>query len=343
MRPSPGRMTRVKQSTIKDVATRAGVSAGTVSNVLNRPSYVSEEIRLRVRDAIAELGYSPRDSARQFRTGRISNIGLVLADMGNPFFMELALGAEVEAKEAGAGLVICHSGEDVERETQNLDLLVQQRVQGIIVALVDETNERLAELSKKEVPLVFIDRVPRLSAHCWVSTDDVLGGTLVATHLSLRGHRRVAFAGQPAQNAKVADRFRGFADRFLKETGHTAATIEVEGWTVETGRRAGLAYRLQPAESRPTAIFCSNDLVALGLLQELTLAGMRVPDDVAIVGYDDLAGAEAAAVPLTTVRQPRRAVGRAAVRMLLDEIRSSEGHTHEHVQFLPELVVRVSA
>src|SRR5690606_29539132 len=139
---------------IRDVAQRAGVSAGTVSNVLNRPSYVNAETRERVLAAIDELNFVPRKTARQYRTGRERTLGLALADMGNPFFVDVALAAESEAKELGVGVVIVHNGEDVSREEQNLDLLVQQRVHGIMITPVDERNPRLEQLVERGIPIV---------------------------------------------------------------------------------------------------------------------------------------------------------------------------------------------
>ncbi len=327
-------------ATIHDVARRAGVSAGTVSNVLNRPSYVSADTRQRVLDAIEELGFTPNESSRQFPPGRGRTIGMVVADLGNPFFVDVALGAEAMAREAGAALVVCNSAEDASREEHNLDLLVQQRVQGVLITPVDEQNPRLGALLERGVPVVFLDRVSPTRNCCSVGTNDVYGGLLAGRHLVEKGHERIAFVGDPSGVRQMSDRYEGF----LESVGPGRSEVIIaSNWRLDVGREAGKELAGRPAEERPTAVFCANDLLAIGLLQELTHHRIAVPDDVAIVGYDDLVWAGAAAVPLTSVRQPREQLGRAATRLVIAEIEQGRRHQHEHVTFQPELVVRASS
>lgn len=329
---------------IRDVAHHAGVSAGTVSNVLNRPSYVNAETRQRVLDAIEELDFVPRETARQYRTGRERTLGLALADMGNPFFVDVALAAESEAKDIGVGVVIVHNGEDVAREEQNLDLLVQQRVHGIMITPVDERNPRLEQLVQRGIPIVYVDRISGDRPCCWLATDDRAGGRLAGEHLLELGHTRLAFIGGITFSRQVEDRYRGFVEA-ITAAGHPEGAVEliaIPTWKMTEGRRIGRELAGRAQSDRPQAVFCANDLVALGLLQELVLRGARVPEDVAIVGFDDLEWAAAATVPLTSVGQPRELLGRTAVRMLLDEIEQGADHVHEHVSFAPELMVRES-
>lgn len=332
-------------STIRDVAKHAGVSAGTVSNVLNRPSYVNASTRQRVQDSIEALGFVPQKTARQFRFGRQRTLGLALADIGNVFFIDVALGAESMAKELGVGVVIVHNGEDPVREEQNLDLLVQQRVQGIMITPVDERNPRLEHLVKRGVPIVFVDRISGDRPCCWLATDDLRGGQLAGEHLREMGHSKLAFLGDPVVARQVADRYQGFVEAVAK-SGEPEASIELlraPAWDLKEGRLAGHRLVLRASEERPTAVFCANDLLALGLLQELVLHGIRVPEDIAIIGFDDLEWAGAAAVPISSVRQPRELLGRRAVRMLLDEIEEQDAHVHQHIVFAPELIVRTSS
>jgi len=330
---------------IRDVARRAGVSAGTVSNVLNRPSYVNVETRKRVLEAIEELQFVPSRNSRQFRPGRERTLGFALADMGNPFFVDVALGAEAAAKELGVGVVIVHNGEDVGREEQNLDLLVQQRVHGIMITPVDERNPRLEHLVQRGVPIVYVDRISGDRPCCWLATDDRAGGELAGAHLIAQGNTRFAFIGDDRIARQVADRLRGFREA-IDAAGlppEAITVIPTSSWKIADGRKAGRQLaQLAPAE-RPTAVFCANDMIALGMLQELLHAGIRVPDDIALVGYDDLEWASVSTIPLTTVRQPREEFGRTAVRMLLDEVEQGAAHEHEHVVFMPELVVRESS
>lgn len=329
---------------IRDVAHRAGVSAGTVSNVLNRPSYVNAETRKRVLDAIAELDFVPRENSRQYRPGRERTLGFALADMGNPFFVDVALGAEAAAKELGVGVVIVQNGEDPSREEQNLDLLVQQRVHGIMITPVDERNPRLEHLIKRGVPVVYVDRISGDQPCCWLATDDLKGGQLAGEHLIERGHRRIAFVGDPSIARQVHERHMGLLSA-VEAAGLPASIVELipaPAWKIREGRTVGLELAARRPEDRPTAVFCANDMLALGLLQELVLHGIRVPEDIAIVGFDDLEWASVATVPLTSVRQPRDLLGRTAVRMILDEIDQGEAHVHEHVIFPPELIIRAS-
>jgi LacI family transcriptional regulator len=321
-------------ATIHDVARQAGVSAGTVSNVLNRPGYVAAPTRERVQAAIAELGFTPTSHARKFPAGRQRTLGLALADLANPFFVDVALGAEAEAKSLGVGVVMIHNGEDAGRQQDNLDVLVQQRVHGIMIApvLADETT--LDRLDARDIPLVYVDRAAERSERCWVKTDDVAGGRLAADHLRDLGHREVAVAGNLLTSSQVARRFDGF--------GTSPRTFSTESWGIADGRAVGAALAGLPAAERPTAIMCGNDLIAIGVLLELARHGIRVPDDISIVGFDDLSWSEAATVPLTTVRQPREELGRRAVRMLLDEIDHGDAHEHRHELLVPELVVRES-
>ena len=330
---------------IRDVARHAGVSAGTVSNVLNRPSYVNAETRQRVLDAIAELDFVPQKTARQYRPGRERTLGLAIADMGNPFFVDVALGAEAAAKALGVGVVIVHNGEDPSREEQNLDLLVQQRVHGIMITPVDERNPRLEELVERGVPVVYVDRISGDRPCCWLATDDLAGGRLAGDHLIEVGHRRIAFAGDVSISRQVGDRFHGL-QAAVQDAGLPADTVELipaPAWKIREGRAVGLELAGRAPEDRPTAVFCANDMLALGLLQELVLHGVRVPEDIAIVGFDDLEWASVATVPLSSVRQPRDELGRTAVRMILDEIEQGAAHIHEHVIFAPELMIRDSS
>lgn len=329
---------------IKDVARHAGVSAGTVSNVLNRPSYVKVETRQRVLDSMRDLGFAPRPAARQYRTGRERTLGLALADLGNPFFVDVALGAESAAKELGVGVVIVHNGEDPSREEQNLDLLVSQRVQGIMITPVDERNPRLEQLSERGIPIVYVDRISGDRPCCWIATDDFKGGQLAGQHLLDLGHTRLAFVGGIESSQQVEARYNGFLDVVGKAgLPDSVELIPISSWKMAEGRSAGRALAERPKDRRPAAVFCANDLVALGLLQELVRHGIVVPDDIAIVGFDDLEWAGAATVPLTTVRQQRHLLGGAAVRMILDEIEQGAHHEHEHVVFPPELIVRESS
>ena len=328
---------------VKDIAGTAGVSLGTVSNVLNRPDRVSAATRERVERAMLELGFVRNESARQLRAGRSSTLAYVMLDASNPFFTDVAQGIEQAAEDADLSLFLCNSDNRADRELSYLTRLEQQRVQGILITPVDPDDASLDEVSRHGMPLVIVDRTSSGNTHCSVAVDDVLGGRLAIEHLLDLGHRRIAFVGGPQRLGQVRDRLAG-ARLAMAESGRDGDDLVVVGTDalgVANGRNAGERIAGLPRGSRPTAAFCANDLLALGLLQQCVSLGVGVPHDLAIVGYDDIDFAGAAAVPLTSVRQPRRDLGRSAAELILDEADNPD-HTHQRIQFTPELVARSS-
>lgn len=329
--------------TMKGVAKHAGVSVGTVSNVLNQPDVVAPETRQRVLDTIAELGFVRNEFARMLRAGQSRTIALVVLDISNPFFTDVARGAEVVADVEGSMLMLCNSSNDQSRQDKHLDLLEQQRVQGVLITPVaNGRNKRLEELVQRGTPVVLVDVAARRRSRCSVGVDDRLGGALAATHLADLGHKRIAFAGGPSTIRQVVDRRLG-AQAACAARKVDCAVFDTTATTVGDGREAATRLVALPRSKRPTAIFCANDLIALGVLQELTRLGLRVPEDFAVVGYDDIEFAAAAAVPLTSVKQPRELLGRTAAELLLDEISRGDEHRHRRVVFKPELVIRASS
>jgi LacI family transcriptional regulator len=316
---------------IKDVAAAAQVSVGTVSNVLNRPELVSAATRHRVERTMADLGFVRNESARQLRAGTSRTLAYVMLDASNPFFTDVARGIEETADELDLSLFLCNSDGRSAREHSHLARLQQQRVQGILITPVDSEASVLEQIAERGTPVVVVDRTRRDADLCSVSVDDTRGGRLAAEHLVESGHTRIAFVGGPLSIGQVRDRLNG-ARRAWRAAGRSeAALVHLPGERV-----VALAPR-----RRPTAVFCANDLLALGVLKTALNAGLRVPDDLAIVGYDDIDFAAAAAIPLTTVRQPRLELGRTAARLVIDEA-TNVHHEHRQVVFEPELVVRAS-
>ncbi|MFF4600070.1 LacI family DNA-binding transcriptional regulator [Amycolatopsis sp. NPDC001319] len=328
---------------MKDVAAAAGVSLGTVSNVLNRPERVSPKTRAKVEAAMAALGFVRNESARQLRAGHSSVLAYVMLDGRNPFFTDVAAGMEDAAAADDLSLFVCNSANLVERETAYLRRLEQQRVQGVLITPVDPDSPALAELARRGTPVVIVDRKRPGTDHCSVAVDDVRGGELAARHLLDQGHTRIAFVGGPLTLGQVRDRREG-ALRALLAAGlgpDHLVDLATPQLTVEDGSNAGQRLAGLPSATRPTAAFCANDLLALGLLRSCAALGISVPADLAIVGYDDIDFAAAATVPLTSVRQPRHRLGRTAAELLIQET-SDPGHVHRQVTYLPELVVRAS-
>jgi LacI family transcriptional regulator len=330
---------------IRDVAAHAGVAVGTVSNVLNRPDIVAASTRERVHAAIKALGFVRNESARQLRAGRSRMIGLIVLDVANPFFTDVARGVEDEVTKSGLAVILCNSDDQGARENGYLDLLEEHRVQGILITPVSQDSAHLAEIQARGTPVILVDSRGRAGGQCSVAVDDVHGGDLAVSHLIESGHERIAYLGGPPNLRQVADRREG-ALRALARAGASQAdlvVIETPALNVAAGRAAGAAIADADPASRPTAVFCANDLIALGLLQAMTQRAIKVPHDIAIVGYDDIDFAAAAAVPLSSVRQPRHEIGSAAAQLLLEEAMAKEGHNHREILFRPELEVRRSS
>ncbi|MEU7908655.1 LacI family DNA-binding transcriptional regulator [Actinoplanes sp. NPDC049118] len=336
-------MVNGRTPSVKDVARSAGVSLGTVSNVMNRPEVVSPATRERVERAMAELGFVRNESARQLRAGTSRTLAYVMLDGTNPFFHDVAQGIELAAEDADLSLFICNSNSRAEREEVHVDRLMQQRVQGILITPVNPEAAYLAEIARRGIPVVIVDRVGAGGLFCSVAVDDVLGGRIAVEHLAEQGHTRVAVVGGPESIGQVRERVQG-ARQIWAELGlppDDLIHLPTAALTVAEGRSAGERLAGIPARRRPTAAFCANDLLALGLLQQTIGAGLRVPEELAIVGFDDIEFAAAAAVPLTSVRQPRQELGRAAAQLVLDEATNPD-HEHQQLTFVPELVARAS-
>jgi LacI family transcriptional regulator len=329
---------------VREVAAAASVSVGTVSNVLNRPDKVAPATVERVLAAIEQLGFVRNDAARQLRAGRSRSIGLVVLDVRNPFFTEVARGAEDRAAEEGMTILLGNSDENPDRERAYLDLFEEQRVHGVLISPLTDDQPRLRRLRERGTPVVLVDRESEDRSLSSVAVDDVVGGYLAVRQLLDTGRRRIAFVGGPTSIRQVADRLEG-ARRAVAETeGATLETIDTESLTVLQGRAAGESIRGREASTRPDAVFAANDLLAMGVLQALVMQGaaVRVPEEIALIGYDDIDFAAAAVVPLSSIRQPASLIGYTAVDLLLKEAAAAEGFTPEQVVFQPELVVRES-
>jgi LacI family transcriptional regulator len=329
-------------ASIRDVASRAGVSVGTVSNVLNRPEQVGEATRDRVLTAIDELGFVRNESARHLRAGSSRTVGLVVLDIANPFFTDVARGVEDVVNAAGLALILCNSDDRPDKEAAHLAVLAQQRVQGVLITPTAELSPHLAALRARGIPVVLLDRRATDSEQCAVAVDDVLGGRLAAEHLLERGHRRIAFIGGASGLPQIEERHEGVETAVREAPDAELTLFSPDTLTVAGGREAAGRIIGLPAARRPTAAVCANDLIALGVLQEMVRHEVRVPDEFAIVGYDDIDFAAAAAVPLSSVRKPRHELGRRAAELLLDEAREP-AHRHEQLLFEPMLVVRESS
>ena len=324
------------------VARRAGVSTATVSNTLNRPEIVSEKTRERVLAAIAELDFVPNRAAATLRQGNSRLIGLVVPDIENPFYSAITRGVTEAAEENDYTVALCVTDDDAAKEIRQYQHLAGLRAAGALVVAVSADSSRLRQLRMVGTRLVLIDRVWDTHDGCSVAVDDVLGGRLALDHLLASRGDRMTLVNGPRSIPQCADRRLGaraaMSDRGLDPD--RLIEIEVDEMTVDAGREVG---RRMAEGELPGGVFCTNDLLAVGVIRGLADAGIRVPEDVAVVGYGDLSLASEGMAELTTVFQPKVDFGRAAVGLLLDEIRADGTHEHSSTLFAPELIVRQSA
>ncbi|WP_283134613.1 LacI family DNA-binding transcriptional regulator [Rhizohabitans arisaemae] len=328
---------------IQEVAQRAGVSLGTVSNTLNRPEIVSPKTRARVHAAIAELGFVANQQARQLGGAGSRVIGLVVLDASNPFFTEAARGVEAAAREAEHVVILCNSDDSTVQEEHHLRLLAGHRVRGVLLTPARGTRRAHQILTAHGIPLVYLDRKGG-PGECSVSVDDVTGGDLALDHLAGLGHRMIAFVSGPPSIRQHADRLKGARQALQRHGLSPADALTVshnEGMNIKAG--AAAIERLLDEGARPTAVFCANDMLAFGVYRGLTRRGIRVPEDIALVGYDDIEFAADWIVPLTSVRQPTYELGYRAGQLLLAHSAREPEHRHKQIVFQPELIVRQSS
>jgi LacI family transcriptional regulator len=322
--------------TIHDVARASGVSKSSVSNYFRRPEKLSEPTRDRIGRAIDELGFSPNDAARVLRTGRSPVVGYVAFELASARTPLIANAVAARLAENGIDLLLATDQGDLARERAYLDLFERQRVSGLIVSPLGDVEDRLEALRAKGMPSVLMTRHPRNAGQPAVSIDHRLGGRLAAEHLRATGRRRVAFVTDTVEVEQIAHRLEG-----AREVVPGMEIISCPDRTVSGGIAAAEALLALPVADRPDALFCVNDLVAIGIGHRIG-AKLRVPEDIAIVGYDDIEFASTQAVPLTSVATPQRELGDAAAELLLEALGVRPAASALHVEFAPTLRVRAS-
>jgi LacI family transcriptional regulator len=326
---------------IREVAEAARVSVGTVSNVLNRPDAVSEATLTKVLATMERLGFVRNNLARQVKMGDSTTIAMVVLNVANPFFGQLARASVEAAQKQGHTIVLGTSDQIQEREDQYIDMFEGQRVKGMLVTPLNGFTPRMGVTRNRRMPLVLFGETADEWDCCSVSMDGRAGGRLAVEHLLSRGHRDIVFVGGPL--TQVIDRWAGANEAIRGVADVKLSHMETPDQRMSDGREAGMRLATLPPELRPDAVFAANDLLALGVMQALLAKGVSIPDDIAVMGYDDIEYGASAAHPLTTVRQPLEDIAEAAIRLVLSEAADFAGHRHEHLQLPPELVVRASA
>ena len=321
--------------TIRDVARAADVSVATVSRALNNIDSVARKTRDRVLRVVGELDYVPNSGARALSTRRTETIGVLLPDLHGEFFSELIRGIDLAARARGLHLLLSSSHGDHAEAARALRAM-RSRVDSVIVMLPDASEDLLGDAGTGAVPMIILGRAPASDVHCSLAIDNYAGAFAITAHLIETGRRRVAFVAGPSDNADAGERLRGY--RAAMQRAGLPETMLDGDFSEQAGRDAA---RRSLAGTRPDALFCANDMMAIGALEALKDAGVAVPREIALAGFDDIPIARYVSPPLTTAAVPIAEIGRQALECCAAAIAGDE--TEQCRTFKPELVVRASS
>jgi LacI family transcriptional regulator len=326
-------------SSIRDVAREAGVSTATVSHVINKTRYVSDEVRARVLAAVERCQYYPNAHARSLASGRSRTLGLVVSDISNPFFPELVKSIETAAFGHGYDIILSNTNYDQERTSQYVRRFIERKAPAVIIMTSELDPALIAELARRNVSVVFLD-LGEPGAHMSnLRVDYGAGIDEAIRHLVSLGHRRLAFVSGPRHLRSAARRLEAFRVSVERCLPGAAAPVYYGDFRLEGGRRA--AREMMAEATAPTAVVAANDMMALGVMSEFSAGGLRVPEDVSIVGFDDIAFASLCQPKLTTICLPREELGRLAVEAVIEMLAHPEPRGSE-IGVTTKLVVRAS-
>lgn len=327
--------------TTKDIARQAGVSQATVSRVLNNSLNVRDETRKKVLEIIEKHGYKPNQLARSMVVKETRNLGLIVADVTNPFYSELSKTIIDRAMSLDYSVLLCNTDNDNRTMEYYIDVLLQKRVDGIIVASVSTGHERVEQLVKSGFPCLMCNRHLGYSKNNFVVTDNIKGSYLAVNHLIRLGHKRICYVAGPAEFSTAQERLIGYKNA-LQEAG----IAYNEALVLQGGFKKDSAYyavkKILSKKPLPTAIFCTNDVMALGTINSIIEAGYKVPEDIAIVGYDDISIAAHSLIRLTTISAKTQEMGIKAVDYILQLIKNGGSNLLIQEYLEPELIIRNS-
>ncbi len=327
--------------TIKDLAREAGVSYATVSRALNDHPEVSDETKKRIMKIALEMGYQPNAIAQGLVKKETKTVGLIIPDITNPFFPEVARGIEDAAVEAGYTIFLCNTNWNAQREERYFDVLIQKQVDGLIIGPSSEEVSHLGKVLASGIKTVFISRAINHTNGTSIIIDNILGAKQAVEYLIQRGHQRIAFIGGQEDISTNRERLQGYTQA-LNNNG-----LALDESLIKTGsfkRDSGYFIMNQILKSddcnRPTAVFAANDLLALGVIQAVKENGLSIPGDVAVVGFDDIEFASLPEIQLTTVSQPKYDMGKLAFSTLMELIRGGGYSSGRKILLDPVLVIR---
>jgi len=327
-------MTKNSQTTIKDIARLTNVSYSSVSRALNNSKGVSEATRKEVMRIAAELGYKPNAIARSLVRKQSDTIGLIIPDLLNPFFAEIAQSVFNTAESLGYSAVLGVTGWDPEAERVNIELMMQKRVDGILL----KQSEANVSYDFGDIPVMLLERSPK-STCGYVEVNDEQGGYIAAQHMISCGYRDIVIMGGTAQSVSHKNRVAGFFRAFEESRLQKDKVKTIYGsFSLSSGLE--LMNKYLDGGGRPEAVFCANDVVALGVLQSAQEHGLRVPEDLGIMGFDDISYASLPQIMLTTVRQPLNEMGSIAASLLINQIKKGQSGVPPKVILETELMIR---
>ncbi|ELY2737990.1 ribose operon transcriptional repressor RbsR [Cronobacter dublinensis] len=329
-------------STMKDVARLAGVSTSTVSHVINKDRFVSDAIRVRVEDAVRTLNYAPSALARSLKLNQTRTIGMLITASSNPFYSELVRGVERSCFERGYSLVLCNTEGDEQRMNRNLETLLQKRVDGLLL-LCTETHQPSPAIMTRypAIPTVMMDWSPFDGDSDVIQDNSLLGGDIATRHLIEKGFTRIACVTGPLDKTPARLRLEGYRAAMQRAGLAVPEGYEVIG-DFEFGGGLRAMQSLLALPEPPQAVFMGNDAMAVGAYQALYQAGLRIPQDIALVGYDDIELARYMTPPLTTIHQPKDELGELAIDVLIHRMAQPELQ-QQRLQLTPVLMERGSA
>jgi len=328
-------------STMKDVARLAGVSTSTVSHVINNNRFVSEGVREKVEQAIRHLNYAPSALARSLKINQTHTIGMLLTTSSNPFYAEVVRGVEESCYQRGYSLILCNTAGDEERMNRSLETLMQKRVDGLLI-MCTESHLPSADILNRypSIPTVMMDWAPFEGRGDIIQDNALLGGELATQHLIDSGYTRIACIAGPQDKTPARMRLEGYRNAMTKSGLEILPGYVVNGDFEFQGGYNGMV-ELLALETPPEAVFTSNDAMAVGVYHALYQAGMRIPQQMAVMGYDDIELARYLTPPLSTIHQPKDALGELAIDTLIHRL-SDPDASQQTLVLTPELVVRGS-
>ena len=328
--------------TIKDIAKAVGVSHSTVSRALNRSSLVNERTLARICQMAEEMEYRPNVIAQGLKRKGTKTIALVVPDIANPYFITLAIGVQEKMRTFGYHMILANTNRDLETEAEEIKVLCHRMIDGLVICPLSEASvECLSYLRAQKVPFVVVSRDVKGIAAPVVLPDDFYGAYLATAHLADLGHTRIAHIAGPQKASVTENRIAGYKAALSERGLSTDEQLVTMGPFDITGGYEGARTFLERADF-PTAIFAANDLIAIGVLGYIREKGLRVPEDIALVGFDDIEVARHLEVPLTTVAQPTRGIGNRAGELLYEALNSLSGSPFPRIVMRPTLVVRKS-